>query len=565
MGPALNPADQTRALARAFLARFFENEITAGTDDLKASFFWLVAFVAVPGFFAPMMMSNKWSLIALVQGPEALRLLTRGDKALSLGFVMIATATITAIAWNSLLGDRRDALVLGVLPVRPITIIGARLTALAIYMVGLALAMNTLASLSFGFGLAAKSTFGFALRGVGAHFVASVAASLCVFLWVTGAQGIVLAGLGARTFARLAPAMQVLLVGTIAAAFLSLPVLTGSVVDTLAGHGRSVQPWILATPPMWFLGIYESLLGTSDPVLHELARKALIGLAVGVVTTLITYPIAYRRVLIAAVEESSGSMRAPATRVLASQLTRLIGRSSQVQAVAQFFLATIGRVEAIRFVVAATAGLVVAWVIPGWMSMASSRPDAPRVLLLSISYSAIAFLVYGLNIAASLPADRKSAWMFDVTPPGRHQSRIALERTMFLFGVGPPLVIFLPLYGVLWGAVFAAVHGVFMVVMGILVIEIALRRTDGMPCAQPWDPEGLDLGRWWWAYLIGFILYTTKVPDYELALIGEPVGLALFAGLAMLLSLALRTRSLQRPIPDTDTSAFAPGDVLSLN
>jgi len=121
------------------------------------------------------------------------------------------------------------------------------------------------------------------------------------------------------------------------------------------------------------------------------------------------------------------------------------------------------------------------------------------------------------------------------------------------------------LYGVLWGAGFASVHGVFMVVMGILVIEIALRRTDGMPCAQPWDPEGLDLGRWWWAYLIGFILYTTKVPDYELALIDAPVRLVLFNGLAMVLGLALRTRSLQRPIPDTDTSAFAPGDVLSLN
>jgi len=565
MDQPLNAADQTRALGRAFLARFFENEITAGTDDLKTSFFWLVAFVAVPGFFAPMMMSNKWNLIALIRGPDALRVLTRGDKALYLGFVMIATATITAIAWNSLLGDRRDALVLGVLPVRPVTIIAARLAALALYMVGIALAMNALASVSFGFGLAAKSTFAFALRGVGAHFVASVAASVCVFLWVTGTQGVVLATLGARTFGRVAPVMQVVLVGTIAAAFLSLPILTGSVVDTLAGHGQSVQPWILATPPMWFLGMYEWLLGTTDPVLLHLAPKAVIAVAVGVVATLVTYPIAYRRVLIAAVEESSGSAREPASRVLAAFVTRRIGRSSQAQAVAQFFLAAIGRVEAIRFVVAATVGLVIAWVMPGWMSMAASRPDSPRVLLLSISYSAMAFLVYGLNIAASLPADRKSAWMFDVTPPGRRDSRIALERTMFLFGVVPPVVVFVPLYAVLWGARFAAIHGLFMIVMGVLLIEFALRRTDGMPCAQPWDPEGLDLGRWWWAYLIGFILYTTKVPDYELALIGEPAAITAFAALAVILGFALRTRSLQRPIPDTDTSAFAPGDVLSLN
>jgi phosphatidylserine synthase len=43
--------------------------------------------------------------------------LTRGDKAFYLGYAMVATASITAIAWNSLLTDRRDGLVLGVLMV----------------------------------------------------------------------------------------------------------------------------------------------------------------------------------------------------------------------------------------------------------------------------------------------------------------------------------------------------------------------------------------------------------------------------------------------------------------
>ena len=96
-----HPRDQIRALTRAFLARFFENEITTGTDDLKTSFFWLLSFLAVPGFFMPLMMGYKWQMIALVHGPEALRLLTRGDKALYIGFVMVATAAVTAIAWNS--------------------------------------------------------------------------------------------------------------------------------------------------------------------------------------------------------------------------------------------------------------------------------------------------------------------------------------------------------------------------------------------------------------------------------------------------------------------------------
>jgi hypothetical protein len=558
-------ADQARAMTRAFLARFFENEITTGTDDLKTSFFWLLSVLAVPGTFMPMMMSFTWQLVALVKGPEALRVMTRADKGLYIGFVMVATAAVTAIAWKSLLSDRRDALVLGVLPVRPVTIVGARLAAIGVYMVAIGVGMNALASISFGVCLSAHNTFGFLLRGIAAHFVASVSASMCVFLWVTGAQGLVLAGLGPRVFARIAPVLQIALVGLIAAGFLALPIIAGSVVDTLANQGKNLRPWIFETPPLWFLGVYERVLGTNDPVLLRLSRNAVIALVTGAAATFVSYPLAYRRLLTAVVEQGGGATRHPAVRTLSALLTRATGRPSHVRAVSQFFLATIGRVEANRFVIAAAVGLVIAWVMPSWMSMATSRPQAPRITLLSLSYSAMVFLVLGVAIAASLPADQKGAWMFEVTPPSRGHARAAMERTMFLFGVLPPLLVFVPLYGVLWGAPFAATHGVFMLLMGSLVIQFALRRSDGMPCAQPWDPQSLDLGRWWGGYVIGFIVYTTKVPEVELALYGQPVGVAIFAAAVLAVSLALRIRSLRRPVDEADKSAFAPGDVLSLN
>ena len=559
-----DPADQIRAMTRAFLARFFENEITTGTDDLKTFFFWLVAFLAAPGFLLPVMMGFRWQLIARVKGPEALYLLSRADKTLYIGFVMIASATIAAVTWNSLLGDRRDALVLGVLPVRPAAIVGARLCALAIYIIGIGVAMNALASVTFGMGLGGQS-FRFAVHIMVAHFTATVASTACIFLWVTGLQGIVLAALGPRLFSRVAPMMQVLLVGAIVAGFLSLPAITGSVVDALSAHGPASRRWILATPPLWFLGLYEWVLGTRDPQLVRLAGTAAMGVGVGAFATVMTYPLAYRRIVTAAVEQGSGYTRAPVARTIAAWLIRASGHASHVRAVMQFLLAALGRVEANRFVLAASLGIVVAWVMPGWLSMAASRPDAPRVLLLSVSYSAIVFLVFGLNIAASLPTDQKSAWMFDVTPPGRRHARAALERTMFFFGVVPALVIFVPLYGALWGLPFAATHGLFMLLMGVLAIQFALRRADGMPCAQPWDPQRLDLGRWWAAYLIGFILYTTKIPDVELALVDHPIGIAVFSLVTVFVAAMLRIRSLRRRNLDIDTSAFAPGDVLSLN
>ena len=557
--------EQVRALTHTFLARFFENEITSGTDDLKMSFFWLLSFLAVPGLFMPMTMAWTWQLIARFQGPEALRVLARGDKAFYVGFAMMATAAITVIAWNSLLADRRDGLVLGVLPVRPIVVVLARLSALTAYMMLVGVAMNAFASLSFGLFLGSGTTFAFVLRGIAAHFIASAGASMCVFLFVTGLQGIVLAAFGPRLFVRVSPLMQVALVGCVVAGFLMLPVIDISVVDTLAQRGSHVRPWILSTPPLWFLGVYEVVLGTTDPVFRDLAGRAALVTAAALAATVCSYPFAYRRVMIAAIQEGSVAGPAPRLGRVAGLLTLASGRDSGIRAVSQFFLATIGRVERHRFVIAASIGVAIAWVMPGWMAMASARPGAPQISLLSLSFSAMVFLIVGVAIAASLPGDRKGGWMFDVTPPRRVHARAALERMLFLFGVVPVLVVLLPLYGVLWGPAFSATHGLFLIVSGVFVMQLALGREHGMPCARPWNPQSLDLGRWWGAYVVGFILFTTKLPELELALYGHPAATIAFLAMVASASVLLRARSLRRLPPDQDVSAFAPGDVLSLN
>src|ERR1051326_650010 len=108
------------ALVRAFLARFFENEITAGAHDLKAALFWLIALLAIPGAVAPALIGLAslpgppgppdpnlwgWAMIARYEGVEVLRVLSRADKTLYLGFAMMAAGVLSAITWSSLLVD----------------------------------------------------------------------------------------------------------------------------------------------------------------------------------------------------------------------------------------------------------------------------------------------------------------------------------------------------------------------------------------------------------------------------------------------------------------------------
>jgi hypothetical protein len=560
--------EQLLALTRAFLARFFENEITTGTDDLKTSFFWLLSFLAVPGFLLPAGMAFTWQLVAAVQGPEALRVLARGDKAFYEGFAMVACAVVSAIAWNSLLTDRRDGLILGALPVRPLIVIAARLAALGLYVALVAAAMNALSSLSFGFLLAASNTTAFALRGVLAHFVSSFAAGVCVLLSVAGGQGLVLAVLGPRRFSRISPLLQLCLVAGIVVGFLMLPVIDVSVVDALKQAGSDVRPWILAMPPVWFLGVYEWVLGTDDPVLLGFARTAVVALVAGLVATVASYPLAYRRVMVAVIEDADpgcGSGDRPARRI-ARRLTAWTGRAPALRAVSQFLLATLGRVERHRFVMAAAVGTAVAWGLPNWASMVSARPTTPRVDVLSLALSSMLFLVVGLRIAASLPSDYRAGWVFEVIPPSNRDARSGTERTLFALGVLPVALLFVPLYWTLWGPDVALTHMLVSLAMGVLLVEVALLRFSGMPCGRPWNPDGVNLGRWWVAYVLGFLIFTGGAPGLELMLFGHPLATGLFVSTLFISALALRSVSLRKqPVVQNDPGAFAPGDILSLN
>jgi len=47
------------SLTRAFFARFFESD-AAGTHDLKSTFFWLLSFLAAPGFLLPILVAFAW-------------------------------------------------------------------------------------------------------------------------------------------------------------------------------------------------------------------------------------------------------------------------------------------------------------------------------------------------------------------------------------------------------------------------------------------------------------------------------------------------------------------------
>lgn len=536
--------DQVDALARAFFARFFESEITAGTDDLKQSFFWLLAALSTPGIFIPTLMSFDWGIVGRFQGYDVLRLQSMGEKAFYLGVSMLSAGALTSIAWASLLPDRRDTLILGVMPVRPGYVVTAKLLALALYVGLIAAGTHFVGTLLWASLLGNYAPFMFLLRSFPAHAVASAAMTAATAFAIAGAQGLTLTLLGPRLFQRASTVLQVIVVGALALCFAILPMLNMSAVHTVTGGPRA-QPWLLWLPPMWFLGLYEWMLGNAGPVLDGLAARAAAACAVTSALVLVTYPLAYRRLMVSVVEAGRRERGATA-RAIQRLLVGVAGRDPAPRAAAEFFTATIARVERHRFILAITIGLALAWSLPGFRSYEVAGGPAPSLLALPIAI--MMFLLTGLRVASVLPADPRAAWLFEVHDISRRHARQALERMMFVLGVALPIALSTPVYWRLWGPGVAAVHAIVMVALGIATLELLIWHCNGVPCGQPWKPARMGFGRRWPLHAGLFLLIVVVVPRLEILLFQSPVGTAIFVGLLAVLALAVRYASARHQI-----------------
>jgi hypothetical protein len=556
------PRSQAAALARALLARFFENEITRGADDLKSSFFWMAGVLAAPGIFIPLLMSFEWSVVGMTRGAEVLQVMARGDKAFYLGLAMAVSAIVSGVSWNSLMPDRREGLILGALPLHASTVIAAKLLALGAYVGLVGLAMHTAGALLFGFALASDGSFVFLLRGIAGHLVASFAATAFVLLSVTGLLGLMLGVTGPRVFARVAPLLQALLATAVIAGFWALPTINTTTVSTLAGGGTA-QPWILLTPPLWFLGIYEAVIGTDDSRILDLARTGGLAFAASLLTTAVTYPLAYRRVMASAVEglPARGSRR---RLPLSDRFVRGLGADPRLRAVGQFYLATLAKSDRHRFVLAVGLGLATAWSLPVLLALAEP-PRHPSVALLSQPVAAMLFLLTALRLGAALPADIGAGWIFQAQRPGRLEGHRALERIMFVLGVVPVTLVFVPLHGWLLGAWAAVAHGALVLALGVLLIELMLWGFDGAAAVRPWDIESARLGRLWPAYLGAFLVCTLVTATLSMRLVHRPIAMLGLVAAVALLGVLTRYVSLRQPLDAEAAPDAAPGELLGLN
>jgi hypothetical protein len=438
-------------LLRHFLLRFFDSDLVTAPGQTTTAL--IGAFSLFLPWFPVIVgpLRHKYAYFSSLPAPWPYRETVRADELWLITLMMSALGLLTAVKWQSLFPGLRDYHALGSLPLRAREIFAAKLLALLVVATAAVVTLNALPSLMFPMVSTSRWAFHSSPGGrIVAYAVASAAACYFFFFGLVALQGVLLNLLRPRQFARVTGILQGLLVGTM----LVLIVLSFSIQAQITN--TVIRPdfarWL---PPVWFLGLCQTMSGDLDPAMQALAHRALTALAVAVALVLLTYTVSYKRhrtLLVEGVSAPGKSRRWPGV------VFDWLVPDPRQQAVIAFLAKTLAGSSQHRMVLMGYAGFGLAILLSGLIGM-RDLVDPARAASAGFIYSHVILLIFpliGVRHLFSIPVELKANWAFQITEgEGRRQWLHAVDRFVLYSGAAVMLILPFPLEVKLlgWGAV----------------------------------------------------------------------------------------------------------------
>lgn len=285
---------QFSLLLRHFLERFFSHETASADSDGKTRLVQIACAAGLPGLMVAIYLWPAYHPFPgwppgheTIGPPPYWAQVNHHFFFVTYSFVVMGLIAI--FEWDLFFPDLLDVLVLGPLPILPYHQFRARVSAIAIFLLGFLFDVNVLALLVLPLATDPPQLAIF----LSSHLCAVALAGLFSSGFVLALQGTILAVLGEKLFRR----VSLLLQGALVAAFLILlllfPVLSGVTPALLKSNALAAR-WF---PPFWYLAIFQQHLpGTGNlkswhalALVGEIATLAVWGIA------LLAYPLAHLR------------------------------------------------------------------------------------------------------------------------------------------------------------------------------------------------------------------------------------------------------------------------------
>jgi hypothetical protein len=507
--------NQFQALVRHFFGRFFDNEFVARNSDMHVTVTKLLALLSSPGIVLTCF--QYLTYLNLDAMPQARATTLWADRTIYLSFSMLVMGAVTVLEWDALFPDRRDYATLMVLPIPSRMIFLAKIASLGLFLVAFTASVNVVSTVTFP----AVSYRGPAMGlvwTIGAHGVTVLASSAFAFLLLVALEGVLLNVLSVRWFRKTSAYVQGAMVFVLLWLFFLFPHIAGSVARLKAQN----SPVLYAFPPVWFLGLNETLLGSRDAVFLALARRAEIGLGLVAIVAALAYTAAYRRHVrrtLEAVEGGSSTRTAMHDRIswIKTRIADRVAPASVERAVLAFIGKTLARSEKHRIALAAYAG--VGFALSAQVLSAQRNRDGWLSLPLVLGF----FLLSGMRFIFTIPSELQANWMFRVSDTDKQRPALNGTRTaMQWLGVAPLFAVLFPIYFVLWSPGVALAHLLFSVTISLLLIEVLVMEFRKIPftCSYPAGKANIPL--LWLAYWTAFLLYALYMANLESWMVKHP-------------------------------------------
>lgn len=506
------------ALAKVSFGRLFENDLFSSSTAASASVTWLLALVATPGVMFSASEVFRWAhlrAMGIRRGDPLIvdqALLT--SQAFHIDFVMAVSGLVTMLVWGSLTPDRRDALVLGSLPVTPREQAYGRLLALLKFFAMFIVAVAVPTAIAFNFvSVGADNLLDLPGLVLG-HVVAATLAGGAVFFLLLNTQLILAALFGPRAIRFVTLPLQLAALAGMIAALASAE----GFAHAMLRQGSDAAAGVMLNPAAWFVGVYRWVGGDERAVFATLAARGAIA-GIGIIgLALVMYPRAYGRCLRKIIDSEGRAMGATSRgwATLAAKLLRPWLPTPLQRGLAAYMLATLGRSHTHRFLIGTYAGIALLLALP----MAGRLLLEPTTALrqstwFTVPLGAVFWLVCGVRVATMMPVDPVANWIFRLTEPVDKRRMVSAVVTV-MAGVTCVPVASAAAASLLMMGEQRLAGTVFVVVLlaGLCLIELLTITMKTVPFTCTYLPGQLKLRLYWAAYFFLWLMFVVRLGNW---------------------------------------------------
>jgi hypothetical protein len=269
-----------------------------------------------------------------------------------------------------------------------------------------------------------------------------------------------------------------------------------------------------------------------------MTRTALLALGISLAVAALSYALSFRRSFIRIPEtaEVGPIPRSQFHLLPVSLFDRAILRDRPQRACFHFITRTLLRSEAHLQIASAfvAMGLVVSAqsIASAFHANAAAMLRSPSEDILAVPFILSFCTIVGIRLAFEVPSDLRANWVFAAwIDPNTLQTRPIARKVLLTFSLAPLVPICFVFSAILWGFGVGLLHTTIFAACTVAFVELLLLRFRKIPFTCSYPPFQSHSALLFVAYLFGFVIFTTYLPELELWSLADPWRISLFVPL----------------------------------